>query len=78
MTFNLTGQFRPICRERSGRVTTSWVRLINRPDVRLWLTRELQALLLEEDVSIVQGAILPEIRHAPQVRTLSSTLLSDL
>ena len=43
-----------------------------RPDVQHWLTRELQALLLESDVSLVARHIQGYIQRLPQARFTGS------
>ncbi len=50
------------------RVATPWQKLVQRPEVRSWLIRELQALLLEDDVILVAGVITSALPNVPKVR----------
>lgn len=70
-----SARFMILHRVQPYRVATSWQKLVHRADVRVWLQRELQLLLLEADVSIVSAALQPVVYGAPPVSHYLSNFL---
>jgi len=56
-------------RELPFKVATSWWQLVDRPEVAKWVEREVQALVLQPDVSLIQSVVTSAMQSAPQEET---------
>jgi hypothetical protein len=64
-------------RELPFKVATSWQQLVSRPEVANWLERELQALVLQADVSLIHSVVTSAMESAPQVCHASAPCSPD-
>ena len=59
---------RCVCRELPFRVATGWQMLVGRPEVAVWVERELQALVLQADIGLIHSVVSSAMHAAPQVK----------